>query len=207
MLRWLEFSPLALWVKGAWGWPFALVIHDFGSAMLIGFGLFFCLRLSGLLSTIPALSVARLIPFVWVGIGLQVFSGFLLWLTKPGRYLNESTFDFKLVLVVAGCLAVRYVQRTVSQRGGDGVLSEKFSRSSFRLAFALMALVWITGVTVIPRFIWSCPYSPPCGFYPPLSVLIWTVALVLMVSCIALGLVVHLDRQGNRQSTGSKNLP
>ena len=84
MFEWLEATSVAIWVKKSWGWPLALTLHAFGSATMVGFSFIMGLRLIGLFRTIPPSSLQKLIPIIWVCLGIQATSGILLWLTKPG---------------------------------------------------------------------------------------------------------------------------
>jgi len=134
MFDWLESTSLALWVKESWGWPLALTLHAFGSAVIVGFSFIMCLRLLGMFQTIPLSSLMSLIPYIWVCVVLQACSGLLLWLTKPGRYIEAGVFDLKLVLIVSGVVATSYFQRTLRQEAGGSSRGIKF--------IALTALVW-----------------------------------------------------------------
>ena len=98
MFEWLEATSVAIWVKESWGWPLALTIHAFGSAIMVGFSFIMALRLLGLFRTIPPSALQKLIPIIWVCLALQFGSGVLLWLTKPGRYLSDGLFDVKMAL-------------------------------------------------------------------------------------------------------------
>src|SRR4029434_9770725 len=97
------------------GWPFALTLHAFGSAIIVGFAFIMCLRLFGMFQTIPPESLLSLIPVIWVCVLVQASSGFLLWLTKPGRYLEAGVFGVKLGLVVTGIVTTMYFQRTLKE--------------------------------------------------------------------------------------------
>ncbi len=141
MLEWLEFTPLALWVKESWGWPLALTLHAFGSAVIVGFAFIMSLRLFGMFQTIPLTSLMSLLPYIWACVVLQVCSGFLLWLTKPGRYIAAGVFDFKLGLVVTGIVATMYFQKTLRQEAGLWTSSGTVSARGIKFV-ALTALVW-----------------------------------------------------------------
>ena len=71
MFEWLEATSVAIWVKESWGWPLALTIHAFGSALMVGFSFIMGLRLIGLFRTIPPSSLQKLIPIIWVCLALQ----------------------------------------------------------------------------------------------------------------------------------------
>jgi len=138
MFDWLEFTSVALWVKESWGWPLALTLHAFGSAIIVGFSFIMFLRLFGMLGTIPLASVKDLLPFIWVCVVIQVLSGTLLWLTKPGRYLEAGIFELKLALVIAGIVVTLYLQRVLNE---TGLSAPMISAHGIRIVVAT-ALVW-----------------------------------------------------------------
>ena len=58
MLTALENSQFSAWVRGElWGWPLALTLHAFGTALVMGFVFIICLRLLGFFETIPYTSL------------------------------------------------------------------------------------------------------------------------------------------------------
>ena len=85
MLEWLANSSYANWVNQSAGWPIALTIHAFGTAVVVGFMAIIGLRLLGLLRGIPYSSLNSLFPYVWVALGFQVLSGFTLWMPKGSQ--------------------------------------------------------------------------------------------------------------------------
>jgi len=138
MLDWLEFTSVALWVKESWGWPLALTLHAFGSAIIVGFSFIMFLRLFGMLGTIPIASLREMLPFIWVCVVIQVLSGTLLWLTKPARYLEAGIFEVKLALVVSGIFVTLYLQRALNETGLSAAM---ISTRGIRFVVAT-ALVW-----------------------------------------------------------------
>ena len=86
MIQWLASSPYALWVNQSYGWPLALTIHAFGNAIVVGFMAIIAMRLFGYFPGIPYSSLRSLIPYIWIAVVFQVFSGFTLWMTKPAQY-------------------------------------------------------------------------------------------------------------------------
>lgn len=116
MLELLESSEFSSWVRTEpWGWPVALTVHAFGTALVIGFMLIIGLRLLGLFELIPYTSLRRLFPVVWAGLVLQFLSGFVLWMTKPTRYVADGAFVLKFALVIAGIVLTVYFQRMVKR--------------------------------------------------------------------------------------------
>jgi hypothetical protein len=141
MLEWLEFTPVALWVKESWGWPFALTLHAFGSATMVGFSIIMGLRLAGLFRTIPTPSLQKLIPIIWACLALQAFSGILLWMTKPARYLSDGLFDVKLAFIVTGAIMTMYFQRTLRAESAGWAQTGVVSQRGLQFV-AAVALAW-----------------------------------------------------------------
>jgi hypothetical protein len=115
VLEWLTNTSYAVWVRESWGWPFALTLHAFGNAMVVGLIYIICLRLLGLFQTIPYTSLNRLLPIIWAGVAIQVFSGFTLWASKPAKYLSDGMFLWKFSLVILGVVVTYYFHNTLKR--------------------------------------------------------------------------------------------
>ena len=113
MLEWLANTPYAQWVNQSWGWPLALTIHAFGTAMVVGLMAIIGLRLLGLFRTIPYTSLNKLVPLVWFGVVCQVVSGLTLWTVKPAQYLADGMFEIKFTLVVVAVVVMGYFHNTM----------------------------------------------------------------------------------------------
>jgi hypothetical protein len=125
VLEWLEGTELSSWIRTElWGWPLALTLHALGTAVVVGFVLIIGLRLFRLFELIPLSSLVRVFPIVWAGLALQVLTGFVLWMTRPTRYISDGAFVFKVLLIVLGTvLAVKVFgqirrEADLSQAGG-----------------------------------------------------------------------------------------
>ena len=141
MLEWLAKTEYSQWVRESWGWALALTIHAFGNAIVVGFVLIMAMRLFGLFKTIPYTSLPKLFPFIWVAICFQVFSGFTLWMSKPGRYVKDGVFDIKFSLVVIGVVLLVYFQRTITKESPAWQREGRVTSNGLRLAGAA-ALCW-----------------------------------------------------------------
>jgi hypothetical protein len=115
VLEWLANTPYAMWVNQSWGWPFALTIHAFGTAIVVGLMFIIGLRLLGMFRTIPYASLNKLVPLVWIAVGFQFISGATLWMTKPAQYLADGMFEIKLTLVVIAIVVMWYFQNTMKR--------------------------------------------------------------------------------------------
>jgi len=141
MFEWLEATSVATWVKESWGWPLALTLHAFGSATMVGFSFIMGLRLAGLFRTIPAGALQKLIPIIWACLGIQVTSGLLLWLTKPGRYLSDGLFDIKMSFVALGIFMTLAFQKTIRAEAAGWETSGTISQRGLRFV-GLTAFSW-----------------------------------------------------------------
>ncbi|SRR5258705_10074666 len=149
MLDWLESTAMATWVKESWGWPLALTFHAFGNAVIIGVMFIVALRLLGFFRTIPYTAINRLIPVVWVGLVCQVASGFMLWSSKPARYLADGMFEWKLFFVIAGSVATYYFYKMSRREAAGWESAGSVSTRVVRFG-AITALLW-AGVLVMGR--------------------------------------------------------
>jgi hypothetical protein len=150
VLQSLENTQFAELIRGQlWGWPLALTIHAFGTAIVVGLIIIISLRLLGLFETIPYTSLNRLFLYVWIAMLVQFLSGSVLWMAKPTRYVTDGAFLLKFSLVIIGIILTLYVQRIISREGASW--DAKGGVSSRGVSFvAASVLVWC-GVLVTGR--------------------------------------------------------
>jgi len=149
MLSRLEGSQFSDWVRDElWGWPLALTLHEFGTAVVVGFVLIIWLRLVGLFETIPVASLNRLFPVIWIAFALQFLTGFALWMTKPTQYVFDLAFTLKIAFVVGGAALTLHVQGVVRREAAAWEATGVSSRA-IRFATATFLMWW--GVLVMGR--------------------------------------------------------
>jgi hypothetical protein len=141
VLEAIQNTSYAAWVRESWGWPFALTFHAFGNAIVVGLIFIICLRLLGLFRTIPYTSLPRLIPVIWTGVTIQVLSGTTLWVSKPGRYLADGLFEWKLIFVISGIVITTYFQKVLKREAASWQAAGTVSSNGLRIV-ALTTLVW-----------------------------------------------------------------
>ena len=150
MLAWLESTQFSALVRGElWGWPLALTIHAFGTAVVIGFIFIISLRSLGLFETIPYTSLDRLFPVIWVAFVLQFISGFALWMAKPTRYVADGAFVLKLSLVIVGIILTLYFYGTMKREAAAWEAAGAIPSRAVKFVAAAL-LVWC-GVLVTGR--------------------------------------------------------
>jgi hypothetical protein len=142
VLTWLESTQFSALVRGElWGWPLALTVHAFGTAVVIGFILIISLRLLGLFETIPYTSLNRLFPVIWVALVVQLLSGFALWMTKPTQYVADVAFMLKFSLVIVGIIVTLYVYGTIKREAAAWEAAGAVSSRAVKFV-AVALLVW-----------------------------------------------------------------
>jgi hypothetical protein len=142
VLAWLEGSQYSVWMRGEiWGWPLALTVHAFGTALVIGFIVIIDLRLLGLFEAIPYTSLNRLFPVIWVALVIQFLSGFALWMTKPTQYVTDGAFVLKFSLVVVGTILTLYLYGTIKREAAAWEAAGAVSSRGIKFVAATL-LVW-----------------------------------------------------------------
>jgi uncharacterized membrane protein len=141
VLEWLQTTGYSEWVRESWGWAFALTIHAFGNATVVGLMFIMGLRLFGFFKTIPYTSLNRLFPFIWIAVVFQFLSGFTLFMSKPPRYVRDGVFDIKFTLVIVGVALTIYFQQMLKKDAANWQAAGKVTSKGVRLA-AIACIVW-----------------------------------------------------------------
>jgi len=142
VLEWLEGTDLSSWIRTElWGWPLALTLHALGTAVVVGFVLIIGLRLFRLFELIPLSALVRLFPIVWAGLALQLLTGFVLWMTRPTRYVSDGAFVLKMLLIVLGTVLVVNVFGVIRRDAASAQSGEAASSRAAAMA-ALTLFVW-----------------------------------------------------------------
>jgi hypothetical protein len=142
VLAGLENSEFSTWIRGElWGWPLVLTIHEFGTALVMGFIFIICLRLLGLFETIPYTSLKRLFPVIWAALVLQFLTGFALWMAKPTRYVADVAFLLKFLFVIVGIVLTSYLYGLIKREATSWDAAGTVSSNGVKFV-APSLLVW-----------------------------------------------------------------
>jgi hypothetical protein len=141
VLEWLANSSFAMWVNQSFGWPLALTVHAFGTAIVFGLIFIIGLRLFGLFRTIPYTSMNKLIPFIWFGVACQVVSGLTLWMTKPAQYLADGMFEVKFTLVIIASVVTWFFHGILREEAAKWDLAGTVSTRGLKFGGAT-CLLW-----------------------------------------------------------------
>jgi len=104
----VEGSAINQWVMGsAWVWPVLEILHFIGLSLLLGALLVIDLRMAGFFRRINVAATHKMLPWVFIGFGINLTTGFLFVMGDPARYTANIGFRWKMVLVlIAGLNAL-----------------------------------------------------------------------------------------------------
>lgn len=117
--QWLENSSWATAIhQSLWLFPMLETAHLFGIVSLVGATSALDLRLMGLTMKGEPVSriAARLLPWAWAGLTIQVVTGFCLFASEATRCLDNKAFRLKMVMLVLAGLNALVFHWTVYRR-------------------------------------------------------------------------------------------
>jgi len=120
--QWLEGRGWATGLhQSLWLFPTIETIHLFGIVLLVGSTSVLDLRLLGLIMKRESVSRAagRLLPWAWVGLAVQVTTGFVLFASEATRCWQNNAFRLKIVMLALAGLNALIFHVTVYRRVGS----------------------------------------------------------------------------------------
>jgi hypothetical protein len=117
--QWLEGSAFGTAIhQSLWLFPLIETAHLFGIILLVGATSALDLRLIGLaLKEEPVSRIAgRLLPWAWVGLTIQVTTGFCLFASEATRCWENPAFRIKMAMLVLAGLNAFVFHQTVYRR-------------------------------------------------------------------------------------------
>ena len=148
MFAWIPDTPISAWVNSSGTiWPTLESIHFVSLCVLVGSLLVIDLRLIGFYRERCAATVQVLIRLSLAAFVVNFLTGALFFVGNSPKYLNNSAFELKLMLIVlAGMNAVFYRVRL-----SNLVDTNEVTRSS--IGVGCLSLILWAGVIVCGRMI------------------------------------------------------
>ena len=143
----LKYSAYGTWVgTSLWGYAIFESLHLMGVALLVGAITLTDLRLLGFSRVLPVtLTEKYLLPWVWAGFAIVVFSGVSMFITDGSIFLENPFLLSKLVLIVLAGLNAGFFQFRV-HRGVAAWDTQQPSPVVARLCAALSIGFWFLAV-------------------------------------------------------------
>ncbi len=112
VLLWIERSALGVWVReSVWVFPYVLVFHTLGLAIVAGFGVAVNLWAIALAARYPHAPLKPFFPIAWAGFGVSLASGLLLLAAYPAKALTDPVFYVKLTLIGGALAQLEWLRR------------------------------------------------------------------------------------------------
>jgi energy-coupling factor transporter transmembrane protein EcfT len=146
-LAWLENTGIANAIRTIpWLYPTFETGHYIGLSLLVGGIMLIDLRVLGFARGLPLKSMIGLLPFVWVGFIINVFTGSMLFIYGATNFGTNGAFLLKMgFMVLAGLNALAF-DVSVRRSGGAWVAADR--PPALVKGFATLSLVfWLCVVT------------------------------------------------------------
>jgi len=142
VLSWLESTWYAEWIQiSLYGWAINLTFHALGTATVIGIIIVVGLRLLGLFQPIPYTLLYKLLGLAWIGVAINVFTGFSLFMSNATNYVVDVTFVIKMIFVVFGIVTIWYTQKVIKRDAAAWEAGARVSSLGVKLAIGSF-VVW-----------------------------------------------------------------
>jgi len=146
VLEWIDSTALSTWLKespSVWAFPAVLTLHTTGMGILVGASYVFDLRLLGIGRNVPLSSYRWVFPTLAVGLGVNIFTGILLFIKDPTHWGTAFPFFIKMGLVIASAATVVPMRSLVLGSGAE----QREVSSNMRLLAIASILAWSGAIT------------------------------------------------------------
>lgn len=146
LCRYLQLTPWATAIRlSIWMYPFIQLIHFSGLSLWLGTNAAGDLRLLGVGRKLQTAAAVRdeLLAWNWIGFGIAVFGGFLLFSARATMYIINPAFRTKLFILIPSALLWHIVVQTKTKSWGKTAEIPLAGK----LAGLLELILWISVVT------------------------------------------------------------
>jgi uncharacterized protein DUF6644 len=136
--EWCQHTAIATAIRSAlWPFPVIEIFHIAGMVVVFGTMLVLNLRVFGLiLRGEPVSQIAQdLTPFTLTGLGVQLVSGSLMFVTSAMKFTENAVFGIKITLVIVAVTYHFAVHRRVA-------IAESTRLGRMRLSAAVSLVLW-----------------------------------------------------------------
>jgi hypothetical protein len=152
--KWLESREWTVAIhQSLWLFPLIETVHLFGIILLVGATSALDLRLIGWSMKGESVSkiARRLLPWAWIGLTIQVVTGFCLFASEATRCWENKAFRIKMVMLIfAGLNALIFHQTAYRRVAGWDVAPRTPVAAKFAGFFSI--LLWF-GIVAAGRWI------------------------------------------------------
>lgn len=147
ILQWMEASAIADAVRTyGWIYPALESAHYIGIASLVGAIMLIDLRLLGFAKRLPLKTMITLLPWVWAGFFINLFSGGIIFIYGATGFGTNKAFLLKMTLMVlAGINA--FLFELAARRGRDDWVVTGQAPLLVKGIATLSFVLWLSVVT------------------------------------------------------------
>jgi hypothetical protein len=120
VFSWIEATAFSIWLRESpslWAFPFVLILHTVGLALLVGANVAIDVRVLGLARGVPLRSLERYHVIMWIGFWINAVSGLLLLAAYPTKSLTNPLFYGKLLLIAAALALAGAIRARMPEAG------------------------------------------------------------------------------------------
>lgn len=152
IIDWIQTTALNSWIlETAWAWVLFETLHFFGVCILLGALLVIDLRLIGFFRNLSIHATHKLLPWVFIGFGINLITGILFLIGDPVRYSSNMGFRIKMLLVfLAGLNALWFFIKL--DKPMQGWSSHSDTPFNAKVIGCLSLILWF-GVLILGRMI------------------------------------------------------
>jgi hypothetical protein len=158
LVLWLNQSPMRRWLNSIsttnlYAIPLVQWVHIMGIAVIVGSVVLMSLRMMGLLRFSPPLAdmARRLLPWTWAAIAVNITTGILMVVDRPGRGIDNVAFPYKMMfLIFATVLSIFFA---ISLRRDPDYWEKSPRRRAAARAVGLVSVLLWVGVIVAGRWL------------------------------------------------------
>lgn len=139
-LSWLESLSYSTWVRESpslWAFPALLFVHTLGMSLVAGGAAVISMALLGFWPKTALKPLERLFPVMWIGFGINLFTGVSIFLKDASIYGRNYDLYVKLFFVAVGVTLLRIIRKQVF--GDPSLDSRPVSSHAKTLAWASLA--------------------------------------------------------------------
>jgi len=114
VLDYLQNLALATWVRSSpslFAYSTVLAAHAVGLGIVVGLNTLIALRLLGVAPGIPLTGLRSLYGIVWIGFGINLVSGLLLFIAEAHTMATMVAFWTKILFVAFGMIVAELLKR------------------------------------------------------------------------------------------------
>lgn len=121
-LLWYEEGPVGVFIRESlWGYPIVLSSHAVGMATVMGVVIALNMRVLGFANKISIPAFDKLFIVGWIGFGINLLSGLILFAGSASSYFFQGSFQLKIGAIVAGGILMKLVMNSVRENKSPAV--------------------------------------------------------------------------------------